>query len=76
MLGANVPEQRIRHRRGGAAILRRRAGELPERLAPHQWDHKPALVDARQPADVWFEPGIVLEVLSAELTLSPNATAG
>jgi DNA ligase 1 len=50
--------------------------ELPARLAPYQQDHKPALVDARQPADVWFEPGVVLEVLSAELTLSPNSTAG
>ena len=47
--------------------------ELPTRLAPYQRDEKPALVDARQPADVWFEPGLVLEVLSAELTLSPNA---
>jgi DNA ligase-1 len=25
---------------------------------------------------VWFEPSLVLEVLSAELTLSPNHTAG
>jgi DNA ligase 1 len=24
---------------------------------------------------VWFEPGLVLEILSAELTLSPNYTA-
>ncbi len=47
--------------------------ELPARLAPYQRDEKPALVDSRQPADVWFEPGLVLEVLSAELTLSPNA---
>ena len=50
--------------------------ELPARLAPYKRDEKPALVDSRQPADVWFEPGLVLEVLSAELTLSPNATAG
>jgi DNA ligase-1 len=50
--------------------------ELSTRLAPYQRDEKPALVDSRQPADVWFEPGLVLEVLSAELTLSPNATAG
>jgi DNA ligase-1 len=50
--------------------------ELPARLAPYQVDHTPALVDARQSADVWFEPGLVLEVLSAELTLSPNSTAG
>ena len=50
--------------------------ELSTRLAPYKRDEKPALVDSRQPADVWFEPGLVLEVLSAELTLSPTATAG
>ena len=27
-------------------------------------------------ADVWFEPTMVLEVLAAELTVSPNHTAG
>ena len=25
---------------------------------------------------MWFEPGMVIEVLAAELTLSPNHTAG
>ncbi|MBO0818764.1 MAG: DNA ligase, partial [Actinobacteria bacterium] len=35
----------------------------------------PARVDARQQPDVWFEPGLVLEILSAELTLSPTYTA-
>jgi len=49
---------------------------LPARLAPLTRLERPARVDARQPADVWFEPGLVLEVLSAELTLSPNHTAG
>jgi DNA ligase-1 len=49
---------------------------LPERLAPLARPDRPARVDSRQPADVWFEPGLVLEVLSAELTLSPNHTAG
>jgi len=48
---------------------------LPARLAPLQSPHKPARVDARQQPDVWFEPGLVLEILSAELTLSPNYTA-
>ena len=33
---------------------------------------KPARVDARQSPDVWCEPGLVLEILSAELTLSPE----
>ena len=50
--------------------------ELPARLAPLARSQRPARVDARQPADVWFEPGLVLEVISAELTLSPNHTAG
>jgi DNA ligase-1 len=49
---------------------------LPARLAALARPERPARVDARQPPDVWFEPGVVLEVLSAELTLSPNHTAG
>ena len=49
---------------------------LPARLAPLATPQRPARVDARRSADVWFEPGMVLEVLGAELTLSPNHTAG
>jgi DNA ligase 1 len=49
---------------------------LPARLAPLARASRPARVDARQPADVWFEPGLVLEIRSAELTPSPNHTAG
>ena len=49
---------------------------LPARLAPLAAAQRPARVDARQEPDVWFEPGLVLEILSAELTLSPNYTAG
>ncbi|HEY0932140.1 MAG TPA: ATP-dependent DNA ligase, partial [Trebonia sp.] len=48
---------------------------LPARLAPLLSPDKPARVDAPQSPDVWFEPGLVLEILSAELTLSPNYTA-
>src|SRR5712691_1150594 len=49
---------------------------LPARLAPLARTQRPARVAARQQPDVWFEPGLVLEILSAELTLSPNYTAG
>ena len=49
---------------------------LPARMAPLVREERPARVDARRHADVWFEPGLVLEVLSAELTLSPTYTAG
>jgi DNA ligase 1 len=48
---------------------------LPERLAPLAAPQRPARVDARAEPDAWFEPGLVLEILSAELTLSPNYTA-
>ena len=49
---------------------------LPTRLAPLARPDKPARVDARQQPDVWFEPGLVLEIRSAELTLSPHYSAG
>jgi DNA ligase 1 len=49
---------------------------LPGRLAPLASPERPARVDARSVPDVWFEPGMVMEVLGAELTLSPNHTAG
>ena len=49
---------------------------LPARLAPYASAAKPARVDARQLPDFWFEPGLVIEVLSAELTLSPHYSAG
>ena len=59
----------------GAGFTDADLAELSARLAPLLSPHKPARVDARQEPDVWFEPGLVLEILSAELTLSPNYTA-
>jgi len=49
---------------------------LPERLADVTRDAPPSRVDAGRAADVWFEPRLVLEVVAAELTPSPNHTAG
>jgi DNA ligase 1 len=49
---------------------------LPARLAPLVRAERPARVDARREIDVWFEPSLVIEVLGAELTPSPNHTAG
>ena len=48
---------------------------LPARLAPLARPARPTRVDARQQPDIWFEPALVAEILSAELTLSPNYTA-
>jgi DNA ligase-1 len=50
---------------------------LPARLAGAVRDAPPARVDAGgSGADVWFEPELVIEVVAAELTPSPNHTAG
>jgi DNA ligase 1 len=49
---------------------------LPKRLALLARDARPARVDSRWHADVWFEPALVVEVLAAELTISPHHTAG
>ena len=48
---------------------------LPAKLAPLGRTERPARVDARRHADVWFEPGMVVEVIGAELTISPTHTA-
>jgi DNA ligase-1 len=49
---------------------------LPDKLAPLVREEAPARVDAgRAEADVWFEPALVVEILSAELTLSPRYSA-
>jgi DNA ligase-1 len=48
---------------------------LYEQLAPLAQPEPPARVDARRRADAWFEPGMVLEVLGAEITPSPRHTA-
>jgi DNA ligase-1 len=60
----------------GAGFSDADLAELPSRLAPLAHPDRPARVDARQQPDVWFEPGLVLEILSAELTLSPTYSAG
>jgi DNA ligase 1 len=49
---------------------------LPQRLAAFVRDEPPPRVDAGRAADVWFEPHLVLEIVAAELTPSPNHTAG
>ena len=44
---------------------------LPELLRNHVVSRKPSRVQSTLAADVWFEPKVVLEVLGAEITLSP-----
>ncbi|MEM4502915.1 MAG: ATP-dependent DNA ligase [Ignisphaera sp.] len=47
---------------------------LPKIFEPYKIPHKHHKVDSEIDADVWFEPRIVIEVIGAELTLSPVHT--
>jgi len=48
--------------------------KLPSMLQKHVVQHRHPRVDSLLEADVWFEPVIVVEVLGAEITLSPIHT--
>ncbi|MGC9116507.1 MAG: ATP-dependent DNA ligase, partial [Conexivisphaera sp.] len=46
-----------------------------EMLQQYRIDHRHPRVDSKLEADVWFVPQVVIEVLAAEITLSPIHTA-
>jgi DNA ligase-1 len=48
--------------------------KLPEMLQKHVVPHKHARVNSMLEADVWFEPAVAIEILGAEITLSPIHT--
>jgi DNA ligase-1 len=48
--------------------------KLPEMMKKHVVPHKHPRVNSLVEADVWFEPKVVIEVLGAEITLSPIHT--
>jgi DNA ligase-1 len=48
--------------------------KLPEMMKKHVISHKHPRVNSMIAADVWFEPKVVIEVLGAEITLSPIHT--
>lgn len=48
--------------------------KLPNMLKKHVVPHKHPRVNSIMEAEVWFEPAIVLEILGAEITLSPIHT--
>jgi len=47
---------------------------LPEKLNSFRRPAKHPLVESKMEADVWFEPALVLEVLGAEISISPIHT--
>ena len=78
LLAAYDPETELYQTVGkcGTGFSDAELAALPARMAGHIRTERPARVDSHVPADVWFEPSQVIEVLSAELTVSPNHTAG
>ena len=48
---------------------------IPELLKPYESHVKPPGVESNMAPDVWFRPHMVMEIIAAELTLSPIHTA-
>jgi len=48
--------------------------KLPQLLQKHAVPHKHARVYSLLEADIWFEPALTIEILGAEITLSPIHT--
>jgi DNA ligase-1 len=48
--------------------------KLPKMMEKHLITHKHPRVNSTLEADVWFEPVVVIEILGAEITLSPIHT--
>jgi DNA ligase-1 len=58
----------------GTGFTDKDLAELPQMLLKHVIAHKHSRVNSTLEADVWFEPKLVLEILGAEITLSPIHT--
>ena len=78
LLAAYNPEAELYQTVGkcGTGFSDAELAALPAKLAPLVRAPRPPRIDSHVNADAWFEPSLVVEVLSAELTLSPNHTAG
>lgn len=50
--------------------------KLPKMLEKHVVTHKHSRVNSMLEADVWLEPSMAIEILGAEITLSPIHTCG
>ncbi len=55
----------------GTGFTDKDLAEFPELLRKHEIPRKHSRVQSTFEADVWFEPSVVLEILGAEITLSP-----
>ncbi|MEW5706415.1 MAG: ATP-dependent DNA ligase [Actinomycetota bacterium] len=60
----------------GAGFTDKDLAELPKMLEPYKIEKRHPRVEAKEKPDVWFVPAVVLEVIGAEITLSPLHTTG
>jgi len=58
----------------GTGFTDKDLANIPEMLEKHVVPRKHSRVQSMLEADVWFEPKVVLEILGAEITLSPIHT--
>jgi DNA ligase-1 len=58
----------------GTGFTDKNLANIPEMLQKHMIPRKHSRVQSMLEADVWFEPAVVLEILGAEITLSPIHT--
>jgi len=58
----------------GTGFTDKDLANIPEMLQRHLIPRKNSRVHSMLEADVWFEPAVVLEILGAEITLSPIHT--
>jgi len=59
----------------GTGFTDKDLANIPKMLEKHRLQHKSPRVNSTLEADVWFEPKTVIEVIGAEITLSPIHTA-
>src|SRR5256712_3749939 len=60
----------------GSGFTDQDLSKLPKLLEKYGISHPHARVDSKVVPDVWFVPGLVLEIVGAEITLSPIHTCG
>lgn len=60
----------------GSGFSDRDLADLPRRLRPHLRREADPRVESRLRPDIWCAPALVLEIVGAEMTLSPVHTAG
>ena len=76
LLAAYNPEKDIFESvtRCGTGFSDEDLANMPKMMKKHVTAHKHPRVNSSVEADVWFEPAVVLEILGAEITLSPVHT--